>query len=206
MHTITINGINFTLTDLEKDCWLRILNGSLRSKDAFHTPAMANTVDGQIHLRTVVLRKVNPQQKTVAIHTDIRSKKWQNLATHKNISLLFYDAAARIQIRLGGEATLHNDDDIANLAWQNTSANSRKTYLTEKPPSSICEEPSSGLIAQFEKNNLTIEETEVGKANFGVIKAHINYMEWLWLNSAGHRRAVYHYQTDNSFNANWIIP
>ena len=206
MKTIKINGLHLNLADIEKDCCLRLLNGSLKGKDPMHNPVVANEQNGIVHMRTVVLRNVSTKNKTLTLNTDIRSGKWPGLQNNKNISWLFYDAGSRFQIRIGGTATLHNDDEIANEAWLKSNANSRKIYMGEIAPSEISALPVSGLPIEFESTNPTIEETEIARKNFGIIITKTNWMEWLWLNSAGHRRAKFEYKTETDFKANWLIP
>lgn len=118
MNTILIDGINYCLEELEKDSWLRLLNGSLKYKDALHNPVVANVNQHGVNIRTVVLRKVNTAKKQLTFHTDIRSGKWKDLQQENNISWLFYDAQERVQIRLSGTAKLHHDDEIADEAWE----------------------------------------------------------------------------------------
>lgn len=206
MNFVKIDGIAYNLADLEKDCWVRLLNGSLKGRDSFHTPTVANSSKQGINMRTIVLRKVNTTEKTIAFHTDIRSGKWQEMQENKTLTWLFYDAASKFQIRLAGIATLHHNDLLANECWLKTPANSRKTYMTTVAPSIPSAQPTSGLLPAFEGNNPTIEETENYRKNFGVVITKVNWMEWLWLSSSGHRRASFNYNEDNSFEASWVIP
>ncbi len=206
MNFVKIDGIEYNLTDLEKDCWVRLLNGSLKGRDSFHSPTIANIGKKGINMRTVILRKVNTTEKLLTFHTDIRSGKWQELQNNNSVSWLFYDAASKFQIRLAGKATLHHNDIIANESWQKTSANSRKTYMTTLAPSLQSETPTSGLLSAFEAVNPTIEETEIYKKNFAVVVTQIYWMEWLWLSSKGHRRASFNYAENNKFEASWLVP
>jgi pyridoxamine 5'-phosphate oxidase len=206
MNTILIDGINFDLIALQKDIWNRLLNGALRYKDAFHNPAVANVNTDGVNMRTVVLRKVWPDKKQLAFHTDIRSGKWQELELQNNISWLFYDASARLQIRLAGTATLHYNDLIADEAWATSTMSSRKIYLGEEGPSVKSLLPVSGLPKAFETNDPLPEESIAGRKNFGVVVTKVNWIEWLWLNSKGHRRATFTYNAENDFSANWLIP
>jgi pyridoxamine 5'-phosphate oxidase len=206
MNTVKIDGINYTLTDLEKDCWIRLLNGSLKGRDPLHNATIANTNIHGVNMRTVVLRKVNTAEKTIAFHTDIRSGKWNELQENNNVSWLFYDVAGRIQIRLAGKATLHKDDEIANEAWLKSNANSRKIYMGEIAPSKYSDLPTSGVPAAFESADPSITESEAGRKNFGTVITKVNWMEWLWLNSKGHRRAGFTYANNNDFKANWLMP
>ncbi len=203
---ITKDGLTYTLSEIEKDCWLRLLNGSLRNKEPFHNPVVANIKGNLPVSRTVVLRKVITAEKKLFLHTDARSDKWNDLQLNENTSWLFYDAAARLQIRAGGKSILHHDDAIANTAWQNTSTNSRKTYMGLISPSQKSDVPTSGLPEHFLKTNPTMEESEVGRKNFAVVCTHVKWLEWLWLNSSGHKRAAFNYLPDYSFEATWLIP
>ena len=206
MNAVLIAGLPYDLPALEKDCWLRLFNASLHYKDPLHNPVVANVGAKGINQRTVVLRKVDTEKKQLSFHTDTRSGKWQELQIDPAVSWLFYNPAGRMQIRLGGVASLHHDDNIANTAWQNSTMSSRKIYLGENGPSSIAESPVSGLPAAFESANPTAAESEAGRKNFGIVTTQINWMEWLWLNSKGHRRASFTYDSDNRFDATWLVP
>ena len=201
-----MDGINYDPVGLEKDVWMRLLNGSLKYKDALHNPVVANINQHGVNMRTVVLRAVNTTNKQLVFHTDIRSGKWNELQQHNNISWLFYDAPGKIQIRLSGTATLHQDDEVAEKAWTTSTMSSRKIYLGETGPSVIAVSPVSGLPAAFEANDPTPEESRAGRKNFGIVITSVTWMEWLWLNSKGHRRAGFKYFEDGSFSADWLIP
>lgn len=206
MNTILIDGINYDLPGLEKDIWNRLLNGSLRYKDAFHNPVVANVNAEGVNMRTVVLRNVLPDKKQLAFYTDIRSGKWKELHMQNNISWLFYDAQVRLQIRLAGKVTLHQDDLIADGAWAASTVSSRKIYLGEEGPSNKTTIPTDGLPDAYQTAAPTIIQSKAGRKNFGVAVTTVTWMEWLWLNSQGHRRAAFAYNNDGSFSAHWLIP
>jgi len=200
---IVINNISYSLSDLEKDIWNRLVNGAVKSRDPFHTPSVATHSGNDISLRTVVLRKAFPESKELRFHTDTRSKKWQELIVNPSISALFYDAADRIQIRVKGRAVLQFNNDITAAAWQKTSLSSRRCYLTNFDPSSFTDHPTSGLPEHIEQEKFTLEESEIGFKNFGIVSIQVQNIDWLWLHHAGHRRAFFDY-ADGSFK--WMIP
>ena len=206
MDSVKIDGIEYDLTAIEKDCWVRILNGSLQYKNPLHNPVVANVNEQGINMRTVVLRKVNIEKRQLFFHTDIRSGKWQEFKNNNSASWLFYHPSAMLQIRLSGIVTLHQDDYFADEAWANTRMSGRKNYLGLSGPSSLSASPASGLSPKFDKEDPTPEESEAGRKNFGIISTQIQWMEWLWLNSGGHRRATFQYMPDGKFSANWLIP
>jgi 3-hydroxyisobutyrate dehydrogenase len=203
LNHVVINNITYSLTDLEKDTWNRLVNGAVKSRDPLHTPCVATHSGNDISLRTVVLRKAIHESRELRFHTDTRSKKWQELTLNPTISALFYDAADRIQIRVKGRAELHFNNDLTTNAWQKTSLSSRRCYLTNFDPSSFTQNPTSGLPKHIEQENFTLEESEIGFQNFGIVSIQVQNIDWLWLHHAGHRRAYFDY-VNGSFS--WMIP
>ena len=193
----------YNLSTLEQDCWERLITGAVKSRTPFHTPSIATIHQGDVSLRTVVLRKTLPTERELRFHTDIRSPKWQELSQNPSISALFYDGIERIQIRVKGKAFLHHTNEITSEAWQKTSLSSRKCYLTVFSPSSFTEESSSGLSEDIENENFTLAESESGYSNFGIVSIHVQSIDWLWLNHAGHRRAFFDYEKGVN---SWMIP
>jgi len=61
-------------------------------------------------------------------------------------------------------------------------------------------------MTKFDKEDPTPVESEAGRKNFAIISAQIQWMEWLWLSSSGHRRASFRYTADGKFSANWLLP
>ena len=200
---VIINNISYSLEDLEKDCWLRLVNGAIKSRDPFHTPCVATIDSGEVNMRTVVLRKALSSLRELRFHTDTRSNKWKELAINNSISALFYDASSRIQLRAKGKAELHFNNGITAEAWTKTALSSRRCYLTNGSPSSFSEIPTSGLTEKIEQENFTLEESEVGKEHFGIVAIQVESIEWLWLHHAGHRRAFFDYVNDCN---SWMIP
>lgn len=203
MDVVIINNISYSIEDLEKDCWLRLVNGAIKSRDPFHTPCVATIDSGEVNMRTVVLRKALTTVRELRFHTDIRSKKWKELTINNSISALFYDASSRIQLRVKGKAVLHFNNDITAEAWKKTALSSRRCYLTNESPSSFSAIPTSGLTEKIEQENFTLEESEVGKEHFGIVAIQVESIEWLWLHHAGHRRAFFDYVNDCN---SWMIP
>jgi len=206
MQHVLIDGIKYDLPALEKDCWHRLVNGAVQGRNPMHNATVANLGEAGINMRTVVLRKVSPIEKRLTFYTDIRSGKWGEIEQDNSISWLLYDAAARIQIRASGLASLHQTDELADLAWSSSNVLNRKNYLSVLVPSAATLNPVSGLTQEMESEEITLEQTEEGRKNFGVITTQIKWMEWLWLNGSGHRRASFVYDEAGKFTANWLVP
>jgi pyridoxamine 5'-phosphate oxidase len=202
-NEVIINSISYNIEALEKDCWIQLFNGAIKSRSPFHTPCVATFNKGALSMRTVVLRKVDPMLKDLRFHTDTRSNKWKELLNNDSIGALFYDPSTRVQIRINGKAILHFNNEMTSEAWQKTTLSSRRCYLTQASPSSFSVTPTSGLSIEIEQENFTLEESEVGKQYFGIVSIQVETMEWLWLNHAGHRRAFFDYVNETY---RWMIP
>ncbi len=203
MYEVTINNINYSIDELEKDCWIQLVNGSIKSRSPFHTPCVATLHNCEVSIRTVVLRKAIPLTKELRFHTNKRSNKWKELQDNDSISALFYDPSTRVQIRVKGKATLHFNDEMTSEAWQKTTLSSRRCYLSLASPSSFSATPTSGLSYEIEHEKFTLAQSEVGAQNFGIVSIQVESIEWLWLNHAGHRRAFFDY-VNSSYS--WMIP
>lgn len=205
-QSIEKHGKLFNLENLEQECWTKIYQGSQHTKDPFHQPAFGTVGNGMPCVRTVVLRKAFHETATLHVHTDVRSRKFNEIIQNPQVSFLFYNFENRIQIRVNAKATLHTDDDVAEKAWAETGLNSRKTYMITQAPSSVTMAPSNGLEEKFISNDPSQDESQSGRENFCLVVAKVHTMDWLWLNSKGHRRAIFSYEADRQFSAQWLIP
>jgi len=55
-NEVTINNISYSIDELEKDCWIQLVNGAIKSRSPFHTPYVATLNNVEVSMRTVVLR------------------------------------------------------------------------------------------------------------------------------------------------------
>jgi pyridoxamine 5'-phosphate oxidase len=194
-----------SLAAIEADCWQRIAKGSVQLKDDFHQPVTGTLCNAGVNLRTVVLRKVWPDKKQLSFHTDIRSGKMNDLKKNPAITWLFYSLAQRVQIRLGGIAHIHTDTALAIAAWANTKLSSRKTYLLSFAPGTSSNVPTDGISSDLANRDPNAAESEEGRKHFAVVVTDVNWMEWLWLNHKGHRRALFQYK-GTECSSEWLVP
>ncbi len=203
--TITINQISYNLEYLLKDCWSRLINGSLSSKNPFHFPTIATVNNGFPEVRTLVLRKVLAAEKTLIFYTDYRSPKLEQIKKNNAVSWLFYDGRASIQLRIKTIASIHHQDDTALMCWNESRLESRKCYLVQPAPSSISAYPTAGLPENFDEANLNEDSIAAGYKNFAVVKNKVVEIDWLLLNRDGHRRAQFIFG-ENEVKQHWIVP
>ena len=75
--------------------------------------------------------------------------------------------------------------------------------MTDDPPGTISNKPTSGMISKLEDFDYTMEQSEEGYKNFTVIQCKVKLIEWLYLAAKGHRRA--RFNLENNKNT-WLIP
>ncbi len=204
-HTILIDQVRYTLPQLLEDIWARLQKSTHQSKNAFKTGVLASQSSEGISQRTVVLRKVNPSQRSLLIHTDTRSPKVAQIQANPQVSWLFYDDKRKWQYRMLGRATIHQGDLICEELWQASGPGSLKIYLTAFPPGAPLSVPGTGIPPALEDKMLHREDVAPGKANFCAIRTEIHLIDWLYLDRQGHRRAQFNY-VEGAWQSQWINP
>ena len=191
------------LVEIENKYWSMLDDAVTNRASPFRIPvficADKNEVDGRI----VVLRKSDRKNKLLQFHTDLRSPKVNILNMNKKASLLFYDKEEKIQLRVKVNCKINNQNTITEEALKKTQHISRRCYLTDSPPGTSSDNPTSGMISKIEDFDYTMEQSEEGYKNFTVIKCEIKSIEWLYLAAKGHRRALFDLETNCN---NWMIP
>ena len=155
----------------------------------FRTPSLATTNLTRPAVRTVVLREADGIRGRLVCYSDRRAAKVADLLGTPCAEWLFYDPALQIQIRAAGPATVHVADEIARAAWKTTPLINRINYCAALSPGST--KPSREASLPPEWNDApTLEQSEIGFADFAVIDVAIEKIDWLRLNPKGHRRVV----------------
>ena len=191
------------LEEIQNKYWSMLDDAVTNRGSPFRIPvficAHQNEVDGRI----VVLRKSDRENNLLQFHTDIRSPKVDILKKNNKASLLFYDKEEKIQLRVKVDCEINNQNSISKESWKKTQHISRRCYLTDSPPGTSSENPTSGMISKLEDFDYTIEQSEEGYKNFTVIKCNIKSIEWLYLAAKGHRRAKFDI---DSGKKTWLVP
>ncbi|MEI6161053.1 MAG: pyridoxamine 5'-phosphate oxidase family protein [Roseococcus sp.] len=172
-----------------------LARGVTDRRSPVHTPTLASIgLDGTPRARTLVLRGFDATARSLRLHSDRRSEKFAELTQDPRCALHAYDAAAQVQIRLEGIASLHTDDAVAEAAWQASQPFSRMCYAIEPGPGVAIAAPQPAP-----------QDAVAGRAHFGVILLHMHSLEWLWLSAEGHRRARLDWLPGEE-RATWLVP
>lgn len=195
----------FQLDAAETKAWQMLEAGAKSYKKPFHTVTLATvTADGAPQARTVVLREADQKTRILRANTDLRAPKAQQLLHDSRAQLLFYDAAAKAQIRLTVRAEVLTEGAVRDGIWATTAPGSKVCYLAVDTPGTPRPQGTSGL-PDFADGGQRVpaDLLEAGAENFAVMRFHTRKLDWLYLDSAGHRRAIFDYEAGTSA---WVIP
>ena len=170
------------------EIWSRLAAELARAASSARHPLHLVTVvtrgtDGGPQARTVVLRGFDAERRVIWFHTDSRSPKAAEIARDGRISLHWYDAEARLQIRMPAEAAVHHGDPVASAAWQATLPMSRACYASPTPP-------GTRLAAFPAAAPAPAAADDRGRAHFAVVRCRFATIELLALHASGHERML----------------
>jgi pyridoxamine 5'-phosphate oxidase len=170
-------------------------------RSPLHTPTIATMgQNGWPRARTVVLRHVDASGRILRFHSDRRGDKIAELTQNPRISLHGYDLQHKFQIRIEGNATIHRDDEVAELAWHTSQPMSRVCYTVSPPQGRV--------IASGDAFTLSDDRTDLtpGRDAFCAVLIHFDRLEWLWLAASGHRRARVVWDETSVARSEWLVP
>ena len=191
------------LKEIQNKYWSMLDDAVTNRASAFRIPVFMCAHQDKIEGRIVVLRKSDRANNLLQFHTDLRSPKVNILKKNNKASLLFYDKEEKIQLRIKVDCEINNQNSIAHESWKKTQHISRRCYLTDHPPGTPSDNPTSGMILKLENFDYTMEQSEQGYKNFTVIQCKIKSIEWLYLAAKGHRRARFDLVNNKD---NWLVP
>jgi len=174
--------------------WQRLATAPASPPDPMRTPVFASGDDGDWSLRTVVLRGVNAAERELTGYSDARAAKVRQSLRHAAVQWLFYDAAARIQIRVRGRCRFHHRDPIAVALWETVPEANRMNYRTPVAPGEPLSDAASPL-----------DGAASGEENFAVLITTVDEMDWLELGSPRHRRIRLRW-AGGAWSGQWIQP
>ena len=189
--------------EIHNKYWSMLDEAVANRNSPFRIPVFICSDQNEIDGRIVVLRKSDRGNNLLQFHTDLRSSKINILNKNKNASLVFYDKEEKIQLRVKVECIINNKNSITEESWKKTQHISRRCYLTDDPPGTISNNPTSGMISKLEDFDYTMEQSEEGYKNFTVIQCKIKSVEWLYLAAKGHRRAKFDFENKKE---SWLVP
>ena len=152
---------------------------------------MLATVDGDAaDARTVILREVDARQKQLLTFTDDRAGKVAQLLRHPRATLVMWSPALGWQLRCRVMLSLEMTGLAATSRWARIKLTpAAQDYLARLPPGA----PLDGAVS--------VAPEPLKREYFAVICAQVLAIDWLELQRAGHRRAVF-----DEHGGRWVQP
>jgi 3-hydroxyisobutyrate dehydrogenase len=197
------------LSEIPGAAWAMLRRAVKDRKHAFRTPVLCtvDADDGSPRARTVVLRHADPEGLVLRCHTDRRAGKIEQIGREPMVAWLFYDAKARVQLRIRARARVHLEGEVFEEAWARTALMSRRCYLAPSVPGVSAEGPSANLPEDLLECEPDFERSEEGRVNFAAIETRVIEMDWLYLRHSGHVRAGFVWGEDGKMSrAEWREP
>lgn len=174
------------------------LRGAVRDRRSPMHTAVVATADADA--RIMVLRGYDAAVPLLRFHTDVRSPKAAVIGTGGPVGVLFYDKAAKVQIRCMGTGRVEQAGETADAAWAASTRFARRCYLGEGPGAGLGR-PGSGLPIEFEGCEPDEAQLLPARENFAVLLVEISRFDWFHLAHTGHRRAILEHGAGR-----WVAP
>jgi hypothetical protein len=196
-----------TLPEQLADAWRGLVEAVTNGRHEWHLPVIASIgVDGSPEARTVVLRSVDPETRTLTFNTDRRSPKIREIEASGRLAWAFYERSSKTQVRLSGITTVHATDDVADAGWARTTLSSRRCYLAPHAPSGILDDWHPNLPDGLHASRPDAAMSEAGRENFALVRTRVDRLERLELHHDGHLRAVWRWDDEDGVEARWLAP
>jgi len=187
--------------DILKNEFSALSDAVKTAKHEYHSFSFATLRLNKPEIRTVILREIDNQKNTIAFHSDIRSKKLDDIKMNNHVSALFYDKVRRIQLRINGEASIDKGSPKLKSSWDAMKPESKLCYMGPYAPS---KELNSFLVNLPNHNaqNISAKSDALGYSRFCKITIKIKSMDWLHLKHTGHERLLFSF--DKKITSKWI--
>lgn len=177
-----------TLPLIHQACWQELAAAARQRDHGFRLMGLATVNGDAADLRTVVLREVLTAQRTLLFFTDARSPKVAQLQAHPAATLMVWCARLGWQLRLRVRLEVETSGLAVSSRWARLSLTpAALDYMAPLPPGSALDR----LLPE-----------RASRAQFAVVSAQVQAIDWLELHAAGHRRA----QFDATGNGQWVTP
>ena len=170
--------------------WGLIIRGTVDKKSpALHPTFGTVGSKGMPELRTVVLRQANQIAATLEVHTDLKSKKVEELKLSPKVGLHIWFPKNKLQIRLKAISEIKTGETLRKK-WDKVPYKSRISYGTRPAPGTpISTSFSYEKPADFER--------------FCVIEIKIEEMDLTHLGTR-HTRALF--TRESKWSGTWLAP
>jgi pyridoxamine 5'-phosphate oxidase len=176
------------LAAIQARLWAELALAAQTRGHGWRTPVLA-TVGGSAgcDARVVVLREADADQRELVFYTDARSPKAAQITNHPTAVMVMWSAELGWQLRLGVQLSLETSGLAVSSRWARLKMTpAAQDYLSPLAPGSPLAHPAP------ERGT---------RENFALVIATVQTIDWLSLDPAGHRRAIF-----DAAGARWVQP
>ena len=125
------------LKEMHDYAWRLIIRGIVDKKSPARHPTFGtNGLLGMPELRTVVLRHADQKAANLEVHTDVESKKVEELKLNPNVGIHIWFPSNKLQVRIKAVSEIKTGSAIKQQ-WEKTPDVSRISYGTLPTPGTI---------------------------------------------------------------------
>ncbi len=169
-----------SLAEIEATVW-RQIGAAVSDKDhAWRTPTLATALPGGgADARVVILREMRRAPEELLFFTDARSPKAHQISADARGVVVMWSPALSWQLRLAVHLSLESSGLQVSSRWARLKLTpAAQDYLAPQPPG-------------FPLKTATLTPQRESREHFAIITARVQRIDWLELDPAGHRRAVF---------------
>lgn len=142
--------------------------------------------DGGPQARTVILREADEAAGRLAFFTDRRSPKVAELGREPRACLVFWSRRLRWQLRVQARVSLEFDGDAVEATWLRLRDSAAAgDYLAAAAPGTRL------AVAGGADRAIPADHARLAEHQLCIARAAIDAIDWLELDAAGHRRAIF---------------
>ena len=188
--------------EVRRDLITRLTQAGNDRKVPMHS---AVVVTSDVDARVMVMREFDSAAWTLRFHTDARAPKVNAIDADPRVAVLFYDKAAKVQIRARGTGEVLRNAPVTQAAWDKSDNFARRCYLGDGP-GTLSDAPISGLPTEFEGVEPNDEQVIPARENFAVLMVTLTELDWFYLAHTGHVRAQFSRGEGNEWEGRWVSP
>ncbi len=202
LNAPTSRGMFDDFDEVRRDLTTRLTQAGNDRKVPMHSPVV---VTSDVDARVMVMREFDGEAWTLRFHTDARAPKVKVIEADPRVAVLFYDKAAKVQIRARGTAEVLRDAPVTQAAWERSDNFARRCYLGDGP-GTLGDAPTSGLPTEFEGVEPNDEQVIPARENFAVLLVTLTELDWFYLAHTGHVRAQFSRGQADAWEGRWVSP
>lgn len=165
--------------------------GPGRAAHPWRRAALATVGPDGPEVRSIVLRDIQVDQRTLVFYADARSPKIAQLRADPRGQLLCWNEVLGWQLRLGCRIEVATDGLDVTTRWAHIRHRpAAHDYLSPLAPGSPLDAPAAPVAP------------ERARESFAVLSARVQAIDWLELHAQGHRRARFMVGA----TPQWLVP